>query len=260
MPQVSFVLAATETGPLIVNRLDAHLTEHGYFGVGAQLLSTGRYDQQDIDGLSGVLTLRRRHHGDGVIALDVGANIGTHAIAWAKLMHYWGKVFAVEAQERVYYALAGNLALNNLFNARALCSVVGAEEGWLRIPVLDHEKAASFGSLELIRATAEEIGQEPVETQRARMTTIDEIVAGTRVDLIKLDIEGMEPQALEGGRETIDRCHPALFIEWTKCGEDRLRGWLDARGYVIHKLGMNLLALHRDDPISAHVNPRSSEE
>jgi FkbM family methyltransferase len=263
MPIVAFILAATDSGPMIVNRLDVCRTEQGYFGVGASLLETGQYDRSDIDGLSGVLSLRRQHHGDGVVALDVGANIGTHTICWAKLMRgpggHWGRVVAVEAQERVFYALAGNLALNNLFNAEAIHAVVGEGKGLMNIPVLDHAKPASFGSLELRKVTEEDIGQIPASEQIERMTTIDAIIGGERCDLIKLDVEGMEPDALRGADSTLDRCRPVLFIEWVKCGEAPIRALLEPRGYGIHMLGMNLLAIHRDDPIAAHVTPRNKK-
>ena len=41
----------------------------------------------------------------------------------------WGIVIAIEAQERIYYALAGNLALNNCFNARAIHAAVSTAPG-----------------------------------------------------------------------------------------------------------------------------------
>jgi FkbM family methyltransferase len=250
---IAFILAATDAGPMILNRFDVCAHEQGYFGVGASLLATGRFDQQDIDGLSGVLQLRRQHHGDGVVALDIGANIGTHTLAWAKLMKGWGEVIAVEAQERVYYALAGNICINNLFNAEAICAVAGETTGLMEIPELDHEKPASFGSLELVKCTEEEIGQTPTKTRRVAMLKIDNIVREHRVDLIKLDIEGMELGALEGARRTIERCQPALFIEWVKCGEAPLRDFLAGYDYEIHMLGPNLLAVHIADPIRDHI-------
>ena len=42
--------------------------------------------------------------------------------------------FAVEAQERIYYALAGNLVLQNCFNARAIWAAVGTEAGTISFP------------------------------------------------------------------------------------------------------------------------------
>jgi FkbM family methyltransferase len=249
---VAFILAATDAGPMIVNRLDFCTTEQGYFGVGASLLSTGKFDHEEVEALTGILTLRRQCYGDGVVALDIGANIGTHTLAWGRAMRDWGSVIAVEAQERVYYALAGNIALNNLFNVRALNAVVGEANGLTRIPVLDHEKPASFGSLELVRRTQEYIGQEPELTEQTIMAKIDTI-APDRVDLIKLDIEGMEIGALHGAVDTIERDHPILFVERAKCGDEELHGLLLAHGYDVHPCGMNYLGVHSTDKTREHI-------
>ena len=74
----------------------------------------------------GALHRRRQYFGDGVVLVDCGANIGVHTVECAVEMTGWGSVLAIAAQERLYYALAGNIALNNCFNARALDAPVAA--------------------------------------------------------------------------------------------------------------------------------------
>ena len=124
--KLAFVLAATNHGSMIVNRFDQRMldTDRGY-GVGYQLLETGSCDSLEVELATQLLELRRRYHGDGVLALDCGANIGVHTVEWATAMSGWGSVMAVEPQERLYYALAGNIALNNCFNAVAMHAAVG---------------------------------------------------------------------------------------------------------------------------------------
>ena len=92
--------------------------QRGY-GVGHQILETAAFDPMEVKMVLDLLAMRRRHYGDGVLAIDCGANIGVHTIEWANRMHGWGRVIAIEAQERLFYALAGNIAINNCFNARA---------------------------------------------------------------------------------------------------------------------------------------------
>ena len=82
-----------------------------------------------------MLDLRRAHYGDGVVAVDCGANIGVHTVEWAKRMTGWGVVLAFEAQERIYYALAGNIAINNCFNARAIHAAVTSRPGTMKMPI-----------------------------------------------------------------------------------------------------------------------------
>ncbi len=96
-----------------------------------------------------VLDLRRKYHGDGVVAIDCGANLGVHTVEWAKHMSGWGVVLAFEAQERIYYALAGNIAINNCFNARAIHAAVTNRSGRMKMPKPNYLANSSFGSLEL---------------------------------------------------------------------------------------------------------------
>jgi FkbM family methyltransferase len=125
--------------------------------------------------------------------IDCGANIGVHTVECAIEMTGWGSVLAIEAQERVYYALAGNIALNNCFNARALHAAVAAQDGTMRVPVPDYLSPASFGSLELRPQTNEFIGQKidysPGAMQEIRCLKLDSL-ALPRVDLVKIDVEG----------------------------------------------------------------------
>ena len=119
--KIAFVLAASEHGTMIVNRFDYRMVgENQGIGVGYQILESAAYDAAEVNAALGLLALRRQYFGDGVVAIDCGANIGVHTVEWAKRMTGWGNVLAIEAQERVFYALAGNIAINNCFNARAL--------------------------------------------------------------------------------------------------------------------------------------------
>ena len=151
--RLPFVLAATEQGTLIVNRYDFHADPElqGTFGIGLEILDTANYSINERDAVAKLLQLRRSMFGDGVIALDVGANIGAHTVAWSRVMTDWGQILAFEPQEWTYYALAGNLAINNCLNARALNVAVGAKDGTINVPSLAPNVPANFGGLEMLR-------------------------------------------------------------------------------------------------------------
>jgi len=257
--KLAFVIAASNHGTMIVNRLDYRMiSADAGFGVGFQILETAAFDPQEVKLAVQLLAARRRHHGDGVLAIDCGANIGVHTIEWATAMTGWGSVLAIEAQERIYYALAGNIAINNCFNALALHAAVSSEPGIMTIPNPNYMIASSFGSLELRqRANNEFIGQTVNYTENTaeiRKVALDEFQL-PRVDFIKLDVEGMELEALEGAEKTIKSSRPILLVEKIKTNAEKLQRWFGDRGYVLREVGINVLAIHSDDKTLTELNP-----
>lgn len=252
---IAFVIASTNHGSMLLNRFDFHLSDHGAYGVGFQILNTSSFDPEEVNFAKQLLLSRRQNFGDGVIAIDCGANLGVHTIEWAKLMNDWGKVIAIEPQERIFYALAGNIAMNNCFNARAIFAAVGSSNGLIGVPVPNYFKPSSFGSLEIKKKESNEfIGQEIdyTETQETDLITIDSMNLD-RLDFMKIDIEGMEIEALQGAKESIRKYTPQLMIEKIKSNETELKDFLNAFDYEIHPLGINLLAVHKTDPIAKQI-------
>ncbi|TFY99106.1 FkbM family methyltransferase [Ramlibacter humi] len=257
---IAFVLAATSHGSLIVNRFDRRELPDGQaYGVGQQLFDRSAFDPEEVELAKRLLDCRRMEAGDGLVALDGGANIGVHTVEWARHMHGWGSVLAIEAQETVFYALAGNLALNNCFNARAFLAALGAEPGTLPVPQPDYCREGSFGSLELRRRQGTEfIGQavsyDPADCRPVQVITVDSLGL-ERLDFFKLDVEGMEADVLRGARETLARCKPLLLVEVIKSDQRELRELLGAMGYRgAYPLGLNWLAVHRDDPAARRID------
>ncbi|HUE11510.1 MAG TPA: FkbM family methyltransferase, partial [Steroidobacteraceae bacterium] len=186
-----------------------------------------------------------------VIAVDCGANIGVHTIEWAKHMTSWGIVLALEAQERIYYALAGNIAINNCFNARAINAAVTSRPGTMKIPMPDYLTDSSFGSLELKkRENTEYIGQ-PIDYSADKMVDVRAVNLDSfnfpRLDLIKIDVEGMELDVLAGGAKCIGDKHPILLVEAVKTDANALRTQLESFGYTVVLSGLNFIAVHNAD-------------
>jgi FkbM family methyltransferase len=236
---------------MVVNRHDYSRAGDVDFGVGCELLSTSSYEGVEVDLALGLLQERRQQFGNKVVAIDCGANIGIHTVEWARHMYGWGEVLAIEAQERIFYALAGNIAINNCFNARAIWAAVGAKSGTIHVPTPDYCRPGSFGSLEIRKSDKTEfIGQEISYTDRlveTRMMAIDDL-ALPRIDFIKIDIEGMELEALDGSAESIERCRPQLMIEKAKSNEKELAEFLMKREYRVFSRGLNFVAMHNSDP------------
>ena len=255
--KIAFMLAATDHGAMIVNRLDYRMLapDKGY-GVGYQLLETASFDRSEVELMLSLLDMRRKYYGDGVVAVDRGANIGVHTIEWAKRMTGWGSVIALEAQERIYYALAGNIAINNCFNAQAIHAAAAAQQGMMKMPCPDYLKAASFGSLELRkREKTEFIGQD-IDYAGGKMVEIRtqsiDAMTMARLDMIKIDVEGMELEVLEGAIKSVSDHRPIILVESVKTDKERLRSWLVDRNYSVFATGLNFLAVHAADKCLGH--------
>ncbi len=253
--KASFVLASTHIGTMIVNRHDRVVTEDAAtgnisgYGVGFQLLERGAFDADELRYTLSLLELKRRYRGDGVVAADVGANIGAFTVPWAQHMEGWGSVFAFEAQERIFYALAGNIVLNNRTNARAFLGVVtDRDDDMSRVDQLDFDLPGSYGSLSLIsKEKSADVGQDLTHLGSAHVVhthSLEVFFSISRLDLVKIDVEGME------------REHPILIVEHLKSDKAELHRWMEARGYSVIVDGLNYLGVHRDDPCLKHVRER----
>jgi FkbM family methyltransferase len=139
----------------------------------------------------------------GDVVLDVGANVGTDTRS--ALAAGAGLVVAIEPEPVTLECLRRNLA-TEIRDGRVVIVPKGA---WDREDTLMlHVDEANAGGSTLIWQTGGPSIPVP-------LTTIDRIVAELnlpKVDLIKMDIEGAEKNALLGAAETIRRFHPRLAL------------------------------------------------
>lgn len=248
----AFVLLSSLQGTFLVNRHDYILSRSGGGGVGYELLENSAFESTEIDLMLRLLSFRQEVFGTGVVALDCGANIGIHTVEFARHMYGWGTVLSFEAQERVFYALAGNLTINNCFNARAIWAAVGSELGFIDVPIPDYFKPSSFGSLELKkRQISQYIGQDidysASNCSKTQLITIDSLELA-RLDFIKMDIEGMEEEAILGAELAVKKHKPIIFCEIVKSDATKISSLLVAQGYELRLVTGNILAIHKSDP------------
>ena len=251
-----FILVAANYGTMIVNRNDYFMTgpDAGY-GVGYQLLNSASFDQEEVDLALALLEKRKRHFGNGAVAVDCGANIGVHTIEWARFMYGWGEVFSFEAQEKIFYALAGNVAINNCLNVTAKHCAVGSKCSVIEIPEPNYLIPSSYGSLELKQSQNNEfIGQDIdyKKTKPVPLVSIDSLNL-KRLDFMKIDVEGMEEDVLVGSKNSIRKYQPIMMIETIKSDKEKIENFLEKNEYNIYPIGINILAIHRNDPTATNI-------
>jgi hypothetical protein len=74
-----------------------------------------------------------------------------------------------------------------------------------------------------------------------------------RLDFIKIDVEGMEEEVLEGAKESIMKNHPIMLIETIKSNKNNINKFLEIKGYKFLEVGLNYLAIHQDDPTLKNI-------
>ena len=146
-----------------------------------------------------LLELFETHVEPGSVVVEVGAHIGSHTIALARLVGPRGRVYAFEPQWKIYRELHHNLALNGVTNVVPLRYAIGAGE--TRLIEMNPTTPGNEGG------TGVGTGGDPTE-----LRTIDSF-GFEQVSVLKIDVERYENEALAGALETIRRNRPVILLE-----------------------------------------------
>ncbi len=155
----------------------------------------------------GILFLKK-HLSSGAIFVDIGANIGAYTLIASKMVTKYGKVFAFEPAKHVYDQLLRNISLNQFENIRLEKLALFDKKTKLELKISSnanlgmssiHDHDEETGEIEVVEAIS---GDEYFKQ-----------IAPSRMDLIKLDIEGAELFALQGLKQTIEKFRPLILIE-----------------------------------------------
>ena len=178
-----------------------------------------------------VTALFRSRLRPGMRVIDIGANIGYFTMLAASLVGPEGRVLAIEPNPRNVRLLEASRRANRFDHVAVAQTAAGRDTGVLILNTSFSNGTTSTPPDEL----AQLLSAETVACLR-----IDSLVGiDDTVDLIKVDVEGAEFNALLGGEATIRRCHPFIISEFSPgmmpgisniSGEDYLH-WLIGLGY-----------------------------
>lgn len=144
------------------------------------------------------------------VAFDVGANVGVFTCLIASQGH---TVHSFEPVPETFCRLKNNVKFNGLLDRAYLnCVAVGKEQGMVSFCI--HEDAAATNRLALPEEVRMRI---PSSIQSVAVTSLD-VYCRTQgihsIDLLKVDVEGMEPYVLQGARAVLkERRVAAILIE-----------------------------------------------
>ena len=168
----------------------------------------GEAKQLEIDFLESLIS-------EGDVMMDIGANVGTITLPMAKKIGPKGYVLALEAHAMFFYTLCGNLSLNELTHVQVFNRSAADKTGSMfYFPKFDFSKNDSFSDVRLagLLNSKDEFGH--IFDNPVTAIAVDDLGIATP-NLIKIDVNGMEPVVLNGMRKTIKRANPILYIEFS---------------------------------------------
>jgi len=184
------------------------------------------------------------------VVLDIGSNTGLYSLG-AGAKNPAAKIFAFEPLPRVANLTRKNAQLNPNFNIQVQQNAVCDQGGVVTL----HDPGGDQPASASLKSDFLDCDQETIKVDGIR---IDDFVSNQqleRVDLIKLDVEGVEEIALSGMQQTIQKFKPTLFIEV-----------LDSRPELIAELkklvdwGYRVGDLHKDQIKKHDLDTAKSED
>lgn len=167
-------------------------------GVELSLFETGTYEK-------GTIQLLEKYLIPGSSFLDIGANIGLMSVIASRCVGERGIVYSVEANPNTVSILQTNIELNNCKNIELIPVALSDEQG---TALLFENWEVNRGGASLI---SQSDGQEAVEVKMERLDDLfDE---NTTIHLVKIDVEGFEPQVISGGVKLFQKQLPIFIIE-----------------------------------------------
>jgi FkbM family methyltransferase len=150
--------------------------------------------------------LQARLHPGGT-AVDVGANIGVHALTMAKIVGPSGRVVCFEPLPRLALTLERTLRLNGFGErSQVICSAAANAAGEATLDRAPHTP------MRLLYPIPEKCASLTVKT----IALDDHFAPGERVDLVKIDVKGTEPLVYKGmSRLLRENPEIELILKWS---------------------------------------------
>lgn len=187
--------------------------------IGLALARYGEWGEDEI-------ALLRDYIKPGDVVLDVGANVGTHALGFAELVGPTGRVIAIEGQPEVFELLCTNVTNNGHAGVVSALNVLAGDRLDLVKTKLFATMPENAGARTFLYETRDK-ELPPWATDEAldihlAMITLDSLGL-KRCDLIKIDVEGMEYEVLSGAEKLLSEFHPLVYFEHASGNTDVIK-------------------------------------
>ena len=182
-PMLSRLLDLLRSGPLDVSY------QGGAFRLYHQGSATERGALLNPDYNIEELGFLRAHLRQGGVFVDVGANVGTYALALARDVGAGGKVIAIEPHPVTHARLAFNHAASAYEQVKLVRAASGAEDGELLIET----DGDNLGASHIVSGIA---SGKAIRVPALRLVRILQEAGAGNIDALKIDVEGYEDRVL----------------------------------------------------------------
>jgi FkbM family methyltransferase len=185
----------------------------------------------------------RAHLKPGATFVDIGANIGVFTALGASVVGSGGRVVAVEPIARNAELIERACQSNGFEQVRVIRAAASDRAGAIEL-----RTEGSTSNAATPAAAGERLRAETGSTVRVAAVVLDDALAALdRLDLVKIDVAGMEPRALRGLARSIERFQPILISEFHPWAIERATGEspLDFLEWLSQWYG-RISVLHRD--------------
>jgi FkbM family methyltransferase len=163
----------------------------------------------DYEGLEIQQFLNVINAGPRRVLLDIGANVGTHSLPFAR---HFKQVHSFEPNPSLWASFARNVSINELHNVVLHQVGLGAEDAELPFYSIEcrNRGLGTFLSDEQYDRPLKFVGH-------SRVAHGDRYLQArgiTQVDAIKIDVQGLEAAVLRGLRGTLEASRPAVWFEF----------------------------------------------
>ncbi|MFH1325755.1 MAG: FkbM family methyltransferase [archaeon] len=163
------------------------------------------------------------------VMMDIGANCGMFTIPTAKMLGKNGRVISIEPDKKNIKLLKKNVGLNNLKNVDVIEKGVFSKKGKMTFYLDD----IGTGGHSLLKS-------EVKKKEIISVDTIDNTLSKLKinhVDLIKIDVEGVEIEAFKGAKKILKKSHPKIIFEaLSEHKREEIYKFLNQYGYKIKKI------------------------
>lgn len=171
--------------PMYGYRVDLDLSDH------IQRKMFLNFDWEDLNHL-------RNRLKPGMVAVDIGCNVGAYTLLASSLVGSKGKVYAFEPNPQTHKRLKNTIAANKITNIALFNCGLSDSPGQLTL----------YPNTEPNNASATMVADGQTKGITVPVSTLDQVVDDNqiqRIDYLKMDVDGFEPNVLKGARQSLSR-------------------------------------------------------